>query len=88
MNIVGPRPEQPGIFDRLREQIDGYGDRQRVLPGMVGLAQLHQSHDLTIEDVRRKLSHDLEYIERRTVLEDIGIILRTVPIVFRRHPDR
>ncbi|HEX6938509.1 MAG TPA: sugar transferase [Longimicrobiales bacterium] len=84
MNIVGPRPEQPGIFGVLREQIERYGERQRVLPGMTGLAQVHQSYDTTLDDVRRKLRYDLEYIERRSVMEDLRIMLRTVPVVFFR----
>ena len=31
MEIVGPRPEQPAIFARLREEIPGYQERQRNL---------------------------------------------------------
>lgn len=84
MNVVGPRPEQPGIFTVLRARIDRYGERQRVLPGMTGLAQISQDYDATLDDVRRKLRYDLEYIERRTVLEDFRIILRTIPVVFLR----
>ncbi|HEX7120377.1 MAG TPA: sugar transferase [Longimicrobiales bacterium] len=84
MNIVGPRPEQPGIFGVLRDRIERYGDRQRVLPGMTGLAQIHQSYDVDLENVRQKLKYDLEYIERRTVLEDIRIMLGTIPVVFLR----
>lgn len=84
MNIVGPRPEQPGIFNLLRERIDRYGERQRVLPGMTGLAQISQDYDATIDDVRRKLQYDLAYIERRTVLEDLRIMVKTIPVVFLR----
>jgi len=42
MNIVGPRPEQPDIFQQLRRAIRGYEWRQRVQPGITGLAQIHQ----------------------------------------------
>jgi lipopolysaccharide/colanic/teichoic acid biosynthesis glycosyltransferase len=45
MNIVGPRPERPSIFVRLREQISEYPVRQRVKPGITGL---HRSRTLTI----------------------------------------
>ncbi len=85
MNIVGPRPEQPKIFAELREQIDRYPERQRVLPGITGWAQINQSYDQCISDVRSKLHFDLEYIERQSALQDFLILLRTVPvIVFRR----
>src|SRR5437773_5735878 len=85
MNIVGPRPEQPAIFVYLREQIEGYQRRQRVRPGITGWAQVNQGYDQSVEDVRRKLAFDLEYIRRQSAVEDVRIMLRTIPVmVFRR----
>lgn len=81
MNIVGPRPEQPGIFSELREQIERYPVRQRVLPGITGLAQVTNPYDACVEDVRRKLSYDLMYMRRLSLLEDVRIMARTVPAV-------
>jgi len=40
MNIVGPRPEQPDIFEDIRKELRNYRRRQRVLPGITGLAQV------------------------------------------------
>ncbi|MGH7521683.1 MAG: sugar transferase, partial [Gemmatimonadales bacterium] len=45
MNVVGPRPEQPSIFATLRDQIDEYPQRQRVLPGITGWAQINRAYD-------------------------------------------
>lgn len=84
MNIVGPRPEQPRIFQELRERIDGYQQRQRVLPGITGWAQVNQSYDQDLEDVRRKVALDLQYIEERSALRDFVIMLRTVPVMLFR----
>ena len=81
MNIVGPRPEQPTIFGELRLQIDRYPQRQRVLPGITGLAQVNQHYDTCLDDVRRKVSYDLEYIRRQSVIEDLRIMAYTVPAV-------
>lgn len=81
MSVVGPRPEQPAIFARLRSEIDGYERRQRVPPGITGLAQVKRPYDRSLEDVRKKLQHDLEYIERRSVAEDLKILARTIPVV-------
>ena|SRR5205823_3990146 len=81
MDIVGPRPEQPAIFTRLREQIPGYPERQRVRPGITGWAQVNQHYDSSIEDVRKKLAVDLEYIDRRSITEDLRIMLRTFPVI-------
>ena len=77
MNVVGPRPEQPTIFAKLREEIPGYPDRQRIHPGITGWAQVRHTYDRSVDDVRTKLKLDLEYIERRSVLRDLRILLRT-----------
>ena len=85
MNIVGPRPERPGIFAELRSHIAEYPLRQRAKPGITGLAQISHHYDRSIDDVRRKVHYDLEYIRRQSVWEDVRIMLRTVPVIlFRR----
>src|SRR5213593_1575970 len=71
MNVVGPRPEQPALFANLRDQIAHYPARQSVHPGITGWAQINLAYDQTVEDVRRKLDYDLEYIGRRSTLEDL-----------------
>jgi lipopolysaccharide/colanic/teichoic acid biosynthesis glycosyltransferase len=81
MNLVGPRPEQPRIFAVLRETIPEYDRRQQVLPGITGWAQINQPYDSCMDDVRRKVEYDLEYIDRRSPLEDLKIILYTLPAV-------
>jgi lipopolysaccharide/colanic/teichoic acid biosynthesis glycosyltransferase len=81
MNIVGPRPEQPVIFIQLREQIEGYQRRQRVRPGITGLAQVSLPYDRTVNDVRRKVAVDLAYVRRQSPREDLLIMLRTLPVM-------
>jgi lipopolysaccharide/colanic/teichoic acid biosynthesis glycosyltransferase len=84
MNIVGPRPERPTIFLRLSEQISEYSRRQRARPGITGLAQINQSYDSCLDDVRRKVRYDLEYLERRSLLEDFKIMAMTIPVMVLR----
>jgi len=86
MNIVGPRPEQPALFTELRAQIPSYTLRQSVLPGITGWAQIRQATDVSIDDARRKLTLDLEYLERRCAREDLRIMARTLPVVLRHKP--
>ena len=81
MNIVGPRPEQPDIFQTLRHEVAGYERRQRVLPGITGWAQVNQSYDTCLEDVRRKVELDLEYINRSSATEDLRIMAQTLPVL-------
>jgi lipopolysaccharide/colanic/teichoic acid biosynthesis glycosyltransferase len=84
MNVVGPRPEQPEIFARLRERFERYPERQRVLPGITGLAQVRCGYGGSTADVERKLEFDLAYVERRSARIDLWILLRTVPVVLTR----
>lgn len=81
MNIVGPRPERPSIFADLRRDIAGYQLRQRTRPGITGWAQINQSYDACIDDVRSKVRYDLEYLHRRSVAEDLRIMVRTLPVM-------
>ena len=55
--------------------------RQSVPPGITGWAQVNHHYDRTVDDVQKKLAYDLEYVARRSVLEDLRIMLRTVPVV-------
>ena len=81
MNFVGPRPEQPRIFQGLRSRIWGYENRQQVLPGITGWAQVRYHYDSSLDDVQRKVELDLKYIAKRSALQDLKILFMTVPVV-------
>ncbi len=84
MNVVGPRPERPSIFVRLREQIQEYPVRQRVKPGITGLAQVSNPYDTCLDDVKRKVHFDVEYMKRQSLWLDVCIMARTVPVMLFR----
>jgi len=84
MNIVGPRPERPTIFAELRGHIAEYPLRQRAKPGITGLAQINHHYDRSLDDVRTKVQYDLEYIRRRSLREDLRIMLKTIPVILLR----
>ncbi len=81
MNIVGPRPERPSLFADLREGIPQYRFRQRVKPGITGWAQINQCYDACVDDVRRKVQYDLEYLRRQGLVEDLRIMTMTLPVM-------
>lgn len=84
MNLVGPRPEQPTIASELGTKISDYAERHRVLPGITGWAQVQHHYDTCLEDVRRKVALDLEYVTRRSLSEDLKIMALTLPVVLFR----
>jgi lipopolysaccharide/colanic/teichoic acid biosynthesis glycosyltransferase len=88
MNVVGPRPERPTIFAELREKIPNYRVRQRAYPGITGHAQINLEYDSSVDDVRRKVQFDLEYIEQAGFWEDLKIMLKTIPVMLFRRGSR
>ena len=81
MSLVGPRPDRPEFVARFIEEIPGYAERQKIKPGITGLAQIrgHYHTDASI-----KLKYDLAYIYNYSFLLDLVIIAETLRIVLRR----
>lgn len=80
MNVVGPRPEQPDIARELRRKVEGYAARHVVRPGITGLAQTSLAYDQSLDDVRKKVALDLEYVRHFSPLHDLRIMAKT-PLV-------
>jgi lipopolysaccharide/colanic/teichoic acid biosynthesis glycosyltransferase len=78
MSLIGPRPERPEIVVGLTEKIPGYLDRLVILPGVTGLAQINLPPDSTLDDVRRKLVLDKEYVEEAGIWLDTRILMSTM----------
>jgi lipopolysaccharide/colanic/teichoic acid biosynthesis glycosyltransferase len=78
MGLIGPRPERPVFVEQFRQRIPGYTDRLRVRPGITGWAQVHHPYDETLEDVRRKVAYDKEYIARMGWGIDLHILWATL----------
>ncbi|MBI3542778.1 MAG: sugar transferase [Deltaproteobacteria bacterium] len=77
MSLVGPRPEMPFI-------VESYGplERQRLLakPGITGVWQISAVRG---EPIHANIEFDLFYIENRSVLLDLAIIIKTILSVIR-----
>lgn len=85
LSFVGPRPEVPSLALQYSSKIPYYNARHLVVPGLTGWAQirhdLHPHHGVAFEETKEKLTYDLYYLKRRSVLLDIYIILQTIKIV-------
>jgi len=76
MSFVGPRPDMPFIVARYQ---GWQAQRLSVRPGMTGLWQIMGRKDLPLEE---NLEYDFYYIRNQSILLDITILLKTIPIVF------
>ena len=78
MSVVGPRPL---YLSQMPEWSERQKKRLLVRPGLTGLAQISGRGGLTREE---KLELDVKYVETAGLLTDIGIILATIGMVFKR----
>src|SRR5690606_38534252 len=75
MSVVGPRPV---LMEQKEVVPPGYMKRFEVRPGLTGLAQVRGRRSL---GWMRQLAYDAEYVEKRSFVYDLGIILSTVKVV-------
>lgn len=78
MSMVGPRPERPH-FAKLHKALRGI--RMAVKPGLTGLAQIRSSYDLKPQ---HKIKYDYLYIQRRSVILNLYLMLKTIPVMILR----
>jgi len=83
LSIVGPRPEQTGYVEELREKVPFYDVRHLVRPGLTGWAQVRYSYGSDTNDAIEKLQYDLYYLRRQSIAVDLSIIVRTLRSVLR-----
>lgn len=76
MSLIGPRPERPQFVEKFREEIPRYMIKHQVRPGMTGWAQVNGYRGDT--SIKKRIEHDLYYIENWTVGLDIKILFLTV----------
>ena len=72
MSLVGPRPERPQYVEKFREEIPRYMIKHQVRPGMTGWAQVNGYRGDT--SIRKRIEHDLYYIENWTLGLDLSLI--------------
>jgi len=90
MSIIGPRPERPGFYKQLENDIPFFAERTYgVTPGITGLAQVNQGYDTCVEDVRAKVGFDHSYALALSnpiswLKMDSRIIFRTLAVMLMR----
>ena len=77
MSLIGPRPDVLDWQDYPEWQLR----RFEVTPGITGLWQVSGKNRLTF---RQMVELDLRYIERRSLLLDMWILVKTIKLVLNR----
>lgn len=76
MSLVGPPPEHPYFVKRNKFL---QGTRLAVKPGLTGLAQIRSFYNLK---PGHRIKYDYLYIQKRSFLFNIYILLKTIPAIF------
>ncbi|UCE39001.1 MAG: sugar transferase, partial [Thermoplasmata archaeon] len=78
MSLVGPRPERLH-FVKQHKALQEL--RLAVKPGLTGLAQIRSFYDLKPQ---HKIKYDYLYIQKRSLLLNLYILIQTIPAFFAR----
>ena len=81
MSLVGPRPERPEFIAELAKQLPLYQERHAVKAGLTGWAQINYPYGASLDDARSKLSFDLYYVKKCSLLFDLMIVMQTLRVV-------
>ena len=80
MSIIGPRPHMEYHTDMYNQLIGDYMVRHLAKPGITGWAQVSgcRGETQTVEDMKKRVEHDIWYIENWNPILDIEIFFRTI----------
>jgi len=89
MSIVGPRPHMVEHDIKYSKLFNSFLKRHKCSPGLTGWAQVNGLRGATPnpENMRKRMDHDLWYLNNWTILLDLYIILKTFYIVFKYKGD-
>jgi putative colanic acid biosysnthesis UDP-glucose lipid carrier transferase len=84
MSVVGPRPHAVVHNEMYRKVISGYMVRHKVKPGITGWAQVNglRGETETLEKMRARVEHDLEYLRNWSLGLDFWIILKSFGVIW------
>lgn len=79
MSIVGPRPHALVHNEYYKDLVQSYMWRHKVKPGITGWAQVngYRGRTDTLGKMRKRVEHDLWYINHWSLLLDLKIILKS-----------
>ena len=89
MSIVGPRPHMVEHDIKYSSLFKNFLKRHKCSPGLTGWAQVNGLRGATPnpENMRKRMEHDLWYLNNWTIILDLYIIMKTFYIIFKYKGD-
>jgi lipopolysaccharide/colanic/teichoic acid biosynthesis glycosyltransferase len=89
MSLIGPRPLRFSEFDLVDKRLPSLSRRTNVKPGIFGWAKMNGFGEeaTTLEKLQREIEHDICYLDNRSFLLDLKILVTGIwNILFGRAP--
>lgn len=81
MSFVGPRPERRYFIDQIMKENSDYEYLYQIRPGVTSMATIYNGYTDSMEKMLIRLQMDLEYLQKRSLMLDLKIILTTVRLI-------
>lgn len=81
MSLIGPRPEAVDLVEQFTQAIPFYQYRYLVKPGITGWAQVNYENTCSVDGALEKLQYDLFWIQRRSVILDLQIVVKSAGVM-------
>ena len=78
MSFIGPRPDLPEHKDLYA---GNEGRKLEVRPGITGLNQAYYRNAIPWKE---RIAHDIEYIDKLTLMLDVKIFFKTIFVILKR----
>lgn len=83
MSLVGPRPERQFYIDQIIEKAPHYHYLHKILPGITSWGQVKFGYAESVDQMIKRLTFDILYVENRSLALDLKIIIYTIIIVLQ-----
>jgi lipopolysaccharide/colanic/teichoic acid biosynthesis glycosyltransferase len=81
MHLIGPRAEWDILVKDYEKIIPNYHERHIVAPGITGLAQVCYPYGRNVDDAKKKLEYDIDYINNWSLSKELMVIFKTIKVV-------
>ena len=88
MSWIGPRPVSVDIARKLERTVPQYINRQLVLPGLTGWAQVSHGYASNLDEEVMKLEYDLYYVKNISFDLDLLILFKTITTIMLRYKSK
>ncbi|MCD4710924.1 MAG: sugar transferase [Bacteroidales bacterium] len=83
MALVGPRPEREYFIDKITKIAPHYVHLHKVKPGITSWGQVKYGYAENVEEMIKRLSYDILYIENMSLFVDIKILFYTIVTILK-----